>query len=78
LNNLANNVTGGLAGAWANSKKKGIQKSHDRFTPGTKTFMEYLAEASLLLNSDNVLGALKIDFGSTKTSPVELQLGFYI
>lgn len=79
LNNLANNVTGGIAGAMANAKQKGIKESHDEFSPGEKTFINYLAESTLLLNSDNILGAIGVDFGgNSKTSPIVLNLGFYV
>jgi hypothetical protein len=76
LNNLANNITGGLLGAFMNSKKDGIMTKHNSYSDaGKKTFMKYLAEASLLLNSDN---ALNLSFGQTSTDPVELNLGFYV
>ena len=71
LNNLANNVTGGIAGAMANASKKGIMDAHSSYSPGKKTFMNYLGEASLLLNADNVIG-------STASTPLCLNLGFYI
>ena len=71
LNNLANNVTGGIAGALANASKPGIESAHKSYAPGKKTFMNYLAESTLLLNADNVIG-------STTPNPLCLNLGFYI
>ena len=61
LNNLANNATGGLVGANANSAKDSILDHHKKFGDvGSKTFIKYLAEACLLLNSDN---SLNLSFG---------------
>lgn len=79
VNNLANNMTGGIAGAMANAAKKGIMDSHASFSPGKDTFMKYLAEASLLLNADSVISmGSSGSGGNSGTSPVTLNLGFYI
>lgn len=79
LNNAANNLTGGLVGAAANATKKKVIEQRNGFGQINKhTFLEYLAEANLLINSDNAIGTLMGDTGQSGSSPLELQLGFYV
>lgn len=79
LNNLANNATGGLVGAIANSKSKPITDQRSSFSNvGKHTFLEYLCQANLMTNSDNYLGTLTGIAGQSSTSPLELNIGFYV
>ncbi len=70
INNLGNNLTGGLLGSLLN--RGSVIKEHDGFqAAGTRSFVEYLAKANLLVGGENW-------FAQQTTSPLELQLGFYI
>ena len=56
VKNLTNNVTGGLLGSIMNSKVN-IMTNHDKNEGDTtKTFMEYLAAANLLVGKDDWVG----------------------
>lgn len=72
---LANNVTGGLLGSLMNSKVQ-ITKLHDNnkdIKEGTKTFMEFLAAANLIVGQEDWVG----EKAGQSVSPLELQLGLY-
>lgn len=81
--NAGNNLTGGLLGSLLNegstleqAKKdahiKNAQYINTKNTEKTKTFLEYLAKYNLLVGSENWLNSKQT------TSPLELQLGFFI
>lgn len=73
VKNLANNVTGGILGSIMNSQVK-IQDIHNENPGGTtKTFMEYLASANLLVGKEDWVG----EKAGETVSPLELQLGLY-
>ena len=79
LNNAANNITGGLVGAIANGSQKPINTQRNNFGQvGKHTFLEYLAQANLMTNSDNYLGQLMGSNGQSGSSPLELNIGFYV
>lgn len=74
INNLGNNLTGGLLGSIMNDiNDNSVLNQHDSFEhKGKHTFMEYLAKANMLVGGENW-------FNSKQTnSPLELQLGFYV
>lgn len=72
VNNLANNVTGGLLGSIMNSQVD-IMEKHNEFSSGKTTFLEYLAAANLLVGQEDWVG----EKAGQTVSPLELQLGLY-
>lgn len=73
VKNLANNVTGGLIGSIMNSTVD-IMKQHNNNTANsTRTFLEYLAAANLLVGQEDWIG----EKAGQSVSPLELQLGLY-
>ena len=74
VKDAANNMTGGLLGAWANNRTS-IEKQHDEFEHVSKeTFMEFLATANLLAGQDtwgSIIGSNSV------ARPLEINLGLY-
>lgn len=71
INNLGNNITGGLLGSLLNGTKK-VQGSHDQWNySGQKSFVEMLAEANLIVGGENW-------FSNQSSVPLELNLGPYV
>ena len=54
-NNLADNLTGGLLGSIVNSNKPKLKELRTSSMSDKKTFMSYLAEGNLLVNSNNYI-----------------------
>ena len=78
-NNLADNLTGGLLGSIVNSNKPKLKELRTSSMSDKKTFMGYLAEGNLLVNSNNYIQQLTgIGNGSSNSNQLVLSLGFYI
>lgn len=78
-----NNLTGGLLNAVTNDVDVMSEKMKAVGTGGTQTFMEYLANANLMVQDKSNLGFNAQTFlggtaGGDATSPLELSLGPYI
>ena len=79
LNNLGDSLTGGLLGSIINSNKPKLMELKAQHT-GIQydTFMKYVVEGNLLINSNNYLQqALGMDSGSS-SDPLTLSLGYYV
>lgn len=74
LRNAANNITGGLLGSLLNDLNgSSVASAHDGFSNvGKHSFMEYLAQANMLVGSENWFSTAQ------SNCPLELQLGFYV
>lgn len=74
VGNLANNMTGGLAGALA-SNSASVEKLHNDYADaGKTTFMNYLAPANRLAGGEGWLGGAE----TQAVSPLEINLGPYV
>lgn len=74
VGNLANNVTGGLAGALA-SDGESIEQLRGKYADaGKKTFMNYLAPANRIAGGEGWLGGAE----TQAVMPLELNLGPYV
>lgn len=74
MTGLADSVTGGLFTSLMNAgKSKTVQAKHDSFADaGKHTFVEYLAEANLLVGGENWFSS------ASSSCPLTLQLGLYV
>lgn len=59
----------------SSSNSSPILTSRNKFSPGSHTFLKYLLEANLLLDSYSRLGTSN---EQSSTSPIEVQLGYYV
>lgn len=79
LNNAADSLTGGMLGAIMNSKKPKLMTLKNSSMKPDSTFMKYVAEGNLLVNSNNYIQqALGMSSGSDSSNQLILSLGFYI